>query len=374
MQPADRPDTAARGSPWRLPRGDLAFLVLLWACLPVCAGTWTHTASTGLSVRIVADDGAGGIKLYVERLMPDGNVDLHHGVRGRAAFALGPDNDLPASMRLDALDRVLVAGATRASGGATLPVVLRFLPDGTPDPAWGDGGRSTEAPAAGNAQALDLLPLPDGSVVVVGMIELKGDERAAVWRLRSDGRLDTSEKRSSSFVLESADASRVVSLTPVSERQLMLGVRVLADTDTQLEGYSFDPTDTDALPKLRTRQPWPSAWSDAPVWVQNVDAPQWGDPAKPSSTIAAVAVGLASIAAPWRSSATSVGDSAAAPNDVGGAVFSPYAQGVRRSSDVADASTRWPLVAVFAVVGIAVGAALAYLLGRPSPRNKGLQK
>jgi Domain of unknown function (DUF5122) beta-propeller len=257
-----------------------------------------------------------------------------------------------------------VAGATQTPGGATLPSVLRLLPTGAPDPAWGDGGRSTEAPAPGNAQALDLLPLPDGRVLVVGTVEVNGDERAAAWTLRSDGRLDTSATRSSRFVLDSADASRIVSLTQVGERQLMLGVRVLTDA-VQLEGHAFDPTDADALPKLRTRQPWPPAWTDAPVWVPTAGVPRWADPEKPDVGVAAVGVAAAASAAAWRSLVPGVAEVAAVSGDPGGAVLNPYAGGDRYRGEAANAGADWHLWAAIIAGTTVLVAVLAYLLGRP---------
>jgi uncharacterized delta-60 repeat protein len=66
---------------------------------------------------------------------------------------------MPSTGHLDAAGRLVVAGGPR---------VVRFLPDGSLDPAWGDGGRAQIEKLGLAIQG--LAPLPDGRVYVAGRV------------------------------------------------------------------------------------------------------------------------------------------------------------------------------------------------------------
>lgn len=74
-------------------------------------------------------------------------------------------------------------------------VVARFLPDGTPDPSFGIGGK-LEPPRLAEAEVVDLAPAPGGAVLMAGQIDPRG--RCAeschsilfVGRVGPDGQLD----------------------------------------------------------------------------------------------------------------------------------------------------------------------------------------
>lgn len=345
-------------------------MLLLLVGNPASAGQWSITTASGQKVQIAAEESRGGARLFVERRQADGKPDPRFGVRGRVPISLGPDNEPPAGLALDDAGRVIVIGATQSPAGARLPVVLRLLPAGDPDPTWSVGGVSTEAPAPGNARALDALPLRDGRMLVVGTVEVNGVERAAAWHLRADGRLDTSAARPSRFVLASQDASRAVSLTLLNDGQVMLGVRVLTDADMMLEGHSFDPGDADATPMLVTRQPWPPAWSDAPVWLPIPGSPRWADPARPESVIAAVKVDPAASAVPWKSLAPDVVVMAAAPRALGDASINPLVDDSRPRAALADAGADASWWAWLAVGASALTAAAVYTSRRAQRRAR----
>jgi hypothetical protein len=344
----------------------LACALSLFAGSAAIAGALTKTAASGEAVSIIAEDSTTGSSYYVERRIPNGELNYGHGVRGLAPFTMGTDNEPPAGLVLDEAGRVLIMGATRSPKGRRQPVVLRLLPTGQPDPSWGTDGRSTEAPATGNARALDAMPLRDGSVLVVGTVELNGEERAAAWHLRADGRLDTRSTRSSRFVLASPDASRAVSLTALDDGKVMLAVRVQTDADVLLEAHSFDPGDADAMPKLVTRQPWPPAWSEEPVWAPSTGAPRWADPNQAEAAIAAVKITTAVGAASWKPLAPGVAEAEPATTEPGGAAFTPFGERDKPRTEPAggEADSYW--WAWLAVGAIALAAAVARAKRRPA--------
>ncbi len=155
------------------------------------AGPWQAVTPQGLRVELVQDSFRARDGYLLERRYPDGTADATFGAGGAVIFSLGPDNEGPAALRADTQGRLWVAGASAASGGAPEAVVLRFLPQGTADLAYASQGRSAVRPGRLGARALDLLPLPDGGAWVAGLVtEAGGRERAGLWRLGPDGRLD----------------------------------------------------------------------------------------------------------------------------------------------------------------------------------------
>jgi uncharacterized delta-60 repeat protein len=168
-----------------------AVLLLAAAAAPIAwAGPWTVRDAAGATWLIVQDN-EGNETYEVERRLPDGKADPAFGNDGRAPIRMGPDDDVPAALRVDATGRVWVAGSTQDVGEAQSSV-LRLTPDGKPDAAFGKAGRSLAGPTGGELWAYDLLPLPDGSALVAGDQQGDdGDDHVTLWRLKPDGQLDT---------------------------------------------------------------------------------------------------------------------------------------------------------------------------------------
>ena len=156
------------------------------------AGPWEATTPQGMTVRIVQDAYRTRDAYVLDRVYADGTPDAVFGQQGSTLFTLGPDHEGPAALRLDALGRPWVAGASAGRGDTLQAVVLRFLPQGQPDTGYADGGRSATAPGGRRARALDLAPQADGSTYVAGLVQdAQGQERTGWWRLLPDGRVDT---------------------------------------------------------------------------------------------------------------------------------------------------------------------------------------
>ncbi len=167
----------------------LAIGALLVMCGIAHAGPWVVRDAASNEWQL-AQDSNGDEAYYIERRTADKKPDPRFGDKGRAAVRLGPDDDVPAAMRVDAQGRVWVLGTTQ-DVGESRPSVLRLLPTGAPDPAWGSAGHSAATPAKGDVSGYDLLPLPDGSALVAGDVQHDdGEDRASLWRLRPDGSID----------------------------------------------------------------------------------------------------------------------------------------------------------------------------------------
>ena len=328
--------TRSTGAPFVHGIRKFAGMLLLAATLVVptlaVAVNWSARLSSGKTLQMVVEASRGEATYLLESRLADGLPDGQFGPRGRIPIKLGPDNGEPSSLRVDQAGRVLVTGSTQASGGALHPVVLRILPTGAPDPTWGNAGRSVVAPTTANAGALDALPMADGRVLVLGLIDDSQGEHAAVWYLTDDGRLDPRTAPSSRFMLEGNESSRGISVAPAAgEAKVMLAVRAFRGDQQWLEGYLFDPGDPVALPTLITRQPWPMSLIGAPHWLAGAMQGTWGDSSYPEAPpVSAVNVMTAPGARPAWHSLTSGAEpvAMAAANalasDLGSAAFNPF--------------------------------------------------
>jgi uncharacterized delta-60 repeat protein len=149
------------------PARGLAAVVLLSALLPAGAAAQPAPGAPDVSF------GAGG---QVQTLPP------------AAAATLAGD------VAVDALGRILVAGATWDGGHEHL-TVLRYLPNGQLDASFGAGGlvQLKTAPNSGSNRAHALVLQPDGKIVAVGLgldPASGSDFGAAVVRCLPDGALD----------------------------------------------------------------------------------------------------------------------------------------------------------------------------------------
>lgn len=91
------------------------------------------------------------------------------------------------AVAVDPAGRIVVGGYTL--GGGVDVAVARFLPDGTPDTAFGGGDGRVRVDLGGHDHALDLALLPDGAIALTG-VRLDpggGPDRPFVVRLRPRG-------------------------------------------------------------------------------------------------------------------------------------------------------------------------------------------
>ena len=128
--------------------------------------------------KIVAGGDAGftSFDLALARLTRGGAVDAKFGSQGRVTTALG-DLSAATSIVIQADRKVLVAGTSTSRTGGSKPVLVRYLPDGSLDQNFGNGG---VVRGAGAVVALQ----PDGKIVTARSTE--------VVRLKPDGSPDAS--------------------------------------------------------------------------------------------------------------------------------------------------------------------------------------
>lgn len=108
-------------------------------------------------------------RMVVARLLPGGDLDENFGVEG--VSIVGPEGSQVDSMAL-AREGEVVLGGSLARPDRPSALVLRLLPDGTPDPGFGAGGAVDTNTAGLPGRARDVIVLADGSVAAAVAPEL----------------------------------------------------------------------------------------------------------------------------------------------------------------------------------------------------------
>lgn len=141
-------------------------------------------------------------RILLARFTDEGLLDGGFGSGGFAEVSPGPGLSQGNDLAVQGDGRVVVAGEAvngegrtgRSCRGCRSPVLTRFLPDGTLDPAFGVGGVARITGADGSparARGEAVAALPDGDVLIAGLATSQRP-RVLVSRVRPDGQVDRS--------------------------------------------------------------------------------------------------------------------------------------------------------------------------------------
>ena len=203
-----------------------AAVILLAASATALAGPLAVRGPDGTRWVINDDDDPA----LIERHAPSGALDPTFGRNGRATLDFGGTDVNVDTLRVDTTGRVWLAGTTTGSGISS-PMVQRLQANGTPDTAWGVGGRSSATPAGQRLMVVDMLPQADGSAWLTGnLIGPQGESEAGLWRLRPDGALDYGFGFGGVWKRPGGERSRALSLAAGPEGTIALGLEVLGRT------------------------------------------------------------------------------------------------------------------------------------------------
>ena len=128
----------------------------------------------------------GDSRFALARYLPDGRLDLSFDGDGIATTDLGPGHDVPRALLLQPDGRLVAVGLGQTD---SYPVAVRYLPDGAVDPSFGQGGIARIGGPM--TFALSAALQPDGRIVVGGCAN-GYEPRLAVARLLPDGSPDPS--------------------------------------------------------------------------------------------------------------------------------------------------------------------------------------
>jgi uncharacterized delta-60 repeat protein len=136
--------------------------------------------------------GLYGTDFALERFNADGSLDTSFGNSGVVALDFGAN-----AVTVDANGDILVAGGKFVSTSSDqLGAVARFLPNGSPDAAFGGTGEVTTAFSHASYAANAIAVQTDGKLVVAGNVQFDstagGGQVIGLVRYNTDGSLDTS--------------------------------------------------------------------------------------------------------------------------------------------------------------------------------------
>ncbi len=179
--------------------------------------------------------GDAGDDFILVRYRNDGTLDGSFGSGGRVRTDLG-GLDIAHALALQADGRLVVAGST---SNAMVPgdygdfAVVRYAPDGSPDPTFGAAGVVITNLGAYDV-ALAVLVQPDGKLVVAGEGGKAGDPTFVLARYGADGSLDGSFGSGGLVAVDFPDgATRLVERQPTALLQ--------ADGKVVLAGHRGNP-------------------------------------------------------------------------------------------------------------------------------------
>lgn len=134
---------------------------------------------------------SSGYDFGLARVLPDGTLDPTYGRQGLAAFNVGGKgtSDLQA-LALEPDGKIVAAGSTSVGPGEHAFSIVRFLPDGAVDLAFGDRGKTFVDFPGSFEEVTDLDLREDGRIVVVGRAGGATTTDVAVLRLLADGSRD----------------------------------------------------------------------------------------------------------------------------------------------------------------------------------------
>jgi len=144
-----------------------------WCALggPAAAAGLSVTLPNGQALAVLETSTPEHIGFSFERRYPDCKRDRQFGPRGRVFFEMGAPGTTPTAVQADAAGHLLVTATTPLADGGRGAIVTRFFSTGQIDQAWGDHGLARLPVARGDdAVAADVLPLPDGGLLVVGTV------------------------------------------------------------------------------------------------------------------------------------------------------------------------------------------------------------
>jgi uncharacterized delta-60 repeat protein len=160
------------------------------------------------------------------RLLPDGTPDATFGSGGVVIDDIG-DVDFASDMALDSAGNIVVSGST----GPSAPprnfntVVARYLPNGTPDPAFGSNGHIVNDFAPGFIDVADAVAIQaDGKIVTAGVafLDHANASRFFLARFLDDGAVDTSFGSSGSVTTEFNEGSGATELALQADGKLVV--------------------------------------------------------------------------------------------------------------------------------------------------------
>lgn len=120
------------------------------------------------------------------RYLANGTPDPSFGTAGKVTTNITTLSEQINALVLQADGKIIAVGSAQGDF-----VLVRYLPDGTPDPGFGTGGIVLTAIGSSTDEAMAVTIQPDGYILVAGNSFTGGSSAFAVVRYKPDGNVDT---------------------------------------------------------------------------------------------------------------------------------------------------------------------------------------
>lgn len=168
------------------------------------------------------------------RVLASGAVDPAFGLNGRSSVQIGFSDARTRGLAVQADGKVVLAGYESAGFGRD-GVLVRLLPDGSPDPGFSGDGIMVLTNFSDLDQLDAVTQLADGSIVAGGYAEVNGDDRALLVKVNTNGALDLSFGTQGALTPSfSTSDSRVYGVAAMGTEVLAAGVMFNSLTSADL--------------------------------------------------------------------------------------------------------------------------------------------
>ncbi|HMC96140.1 MAG TPA: T9SS type A sorting domain-containing protein [Flavobacteriales bacterium] len=127
---------------------------------------------------------------FVMHLMEDGQVDPGWGMNSGYTFLTVGLEAYAYDMAVDASGNIYLCGLTYTTLDHSDVLVVKLLPDGSPDDAFGTNGIVVVPIGTGDAEAQGIAVQDDGKTIVAGHVGFGDAADGMIMRLKTDGNVD----------------------------------------------------------------------------------------------------------------------------------------------------------------------------------------
>ena len=195
---------------------------------------------------------AGGASGIV-RFTSSGQVDTSFAHNGRTGDSYDAQAGIYNAVAIQPDGKIVAVGQSDSIGGGNQDMLVsRFLPNGTLDPTFGNGGNVLIDFFGSNDLANNVAIAPDGTIVVAGVAEntvgTVGNSTGAyiaTARLTSSGALDTTyggDGKVAEIVLFGEAEARVTGMVVQSDGKIVVAMDAFLATEAAVIRYNTDGT------------------------------------------------------------------------------------------------------------------------------------
>jgi len=161
-------------------------------------------------------------KFCLVRFNNDGTLDFSFGENARISASIGGNDDICNSIILQADGKIIAVGITHIWGDAAKPAIVRYNNDGSIDSTFGVAGRVIIEQNIDGGEASSVTLQPDAKILLAGDVSVGFDTGFGLFRLNSNGTLDSAFGTNGIVVTQFATSSNANSIALESDGKIVL--------------------------------------------------------------------------------------------------------------------------------------------------------